>query len=202
MAVLIFCSQHIYSENMTTQSSGGNSVLRYDVLGSRRFSNYWWATVTTIAGSGFLLAGLSSFLQTNLLPMGNPVELIFIPQGIAIGFYGAAALLISAYLWVAIALNIGSGYNEFNKETGMVRVFRWGYPGKNRRVEATSRLSDVQAIRINIRGGLSPKRTLYVKVKGRGDIPLTRIGQPLPISVIEGQAAEIARFLEVPMEGL
>ncbi len=187
---------------MTTQSSMGNSVLRYEVLGSRRFSNYWWATVTVIAGLGFLLAGISSFLQVNLLPMGNPTDLIFIPQGIAIGFYGTAALLIGVYLWVAIALNIGSGYNEFSKETGMVRVFRWGYPGKNRRVEASSRLSDVQSIRINIQGGISPKRSLYLKVKGRGDIPLTRVGQPLPISVIEGQAAEIARFLEVPMEGL
>lgn len=179
-----------------------NSVLRYEVLGSRRLSNYWWATVVSLAGSGFLLASVSSYLQVNLLPMGNPVELIFIPQGITLGFYGTLALLMGIYLWSAIALNVGAGYNEFNKETGMVRVFRWGYPGKNRKVEASSRLADVQAIRINIRGGLSPKRNLYLKVKGRSDVPLTRVGQPLPISVIEEQAAEIARFLEVPMEGL
>lgn len=179
-----------------------SSVLRYEVLGSRRLSNYWWAAVVTVAGSGFLLASISSYFHVNLLPMGNPVELIFIPQGIAIGFYGLAALLIGAYLWVAIALNVGAGYNEFDKDKGMVRIFRWGYPGKNRRVEVSSRLTDIQAVRVNIRGGLNPQRSLYLKIKGRNDVPLTRVGQPLPISVVEGQAAEIARFLEVPMEGL
>lgn len=178
------------------------SVLRYTVLGSRRLSNYWWASVVTVAGLGFVLAGASSYFQVDLLPMGNPIDLIFIPQGITIGAYGLAALLMGIYLWSAIALDVGAGYNEFNKETGMVKIFRWGYPGKNRQIEVSSRLTDVQAVRINIRGGLNPKRTLYLKLKGRGDIPLTRVGQPLPISVIEGQAAEIARFLEVPMEGL
>ncbi|MGB7415697.1 MAG: photosystem I assembly protein Ycf4 [Thermosynechococcaceae cyanobacterium] len=178
------------------------SVLRYTVLGSRRLSNYWWASVVTVAGSGFLLAGASSYFQVDLLPMGSSIDLIFIPQGIVIGAYGVAALLLGAYLWAAIALDLGGGYNEFNKDTGMLNILRRGYLGKNRRIEVSSRLTDVQAVRINIRGGLSPKRTLYLKVKGRGDIPLTRVGQPLPISIIEGQAAEIAQFLGVPMEGL
>ena len=30
---------------------------------------------------------------------------------------------------------IGSGFNEFNKKDGLIRVFRWGYPGKNRRID-------------------------------------------------------------------
>ena len=65
-----------------------DSVLRYEVLGSRRFSNYWWATVVSIGGTGFLLSSISSYLHTNLLPFADPTQLIFIPQGIAMGFYG------------------------------------------------------------------------------------------------------------------
>lgn len=186
---------------MTAQSLSTGKVLRYDVVGSRRLSNYWWATVISIGGTGFFLAGLSSYFHTNLLPFANPVELIFIPQGLAMGFYGIAGLLLALYLWLVIGWNVGGGYNEFNKEAGMVRIFRWGFPGKNRQVEVACRLSDVQSIRIQIREGINPKRALYLRIKGRGDIPLTRVGQPLPLAKLEDQGAEMARFLGVPMEG-
>ena len=187
---------------MTAQAAQEKTVLRYDVLGARRFSNYWWATVILVGATGFFLAGLSSYLKTNLLPIGDPIELIFIPQGIAMGFYGVAGLLLSAYLWMTILWDVGGGYNELNRTDGQIKIFRHGYPGKNRKVELTCRLGDVQSVRVVIREGLNPQRALYLRVKGRGDIPLTRVGQPLPLTQIENQAAEIARFLNVPMEGL
>ena len=187
---------------MTVQAPQNPTLLRYDVLGAKRFSNYWWAVVITIGGTGFLLASLSSYLGRNLLPVGNPIQLVFIPQGIAMGFYGVAGLALAAYLWLTIALNVGGGYNEFDKAAGTVHIFRWGFPGKNRRVELNCRLGDVQAVQVTIREGISPKRALYLRIKGRGNIPLTRVGQPLPIADIENQAAEIARFVGVPMEGL
>jgi hypothetical protein len=187
---------------MTAQSISTGKVLRYEVVGSRRLSNYWWATVTSIGGTGFFLAGLSSYLHINLLPFSSPTDLSFVPQGLAMGFYGIAALLLALYLWLVIAWNVGSGYNEFNKETGLIRIFRWGFPGKNRQVEATCRLADVQSILIVVREGLNPKRALYIRIKGRRDIPLTRVGQPLPLAKLEDQGAEIARFLGVPIEGL
>lgn len=188
---------------MTAQvAQDREKVLRYDVLGAKRLSNYWWATVISIGATGFLLAGLSSYLQVNLLPIGNGVDLIFIPQGIAMSFYGVAGLLLATYLWLTIVWDVGGGYNEFDRAAGKVNILRWGYPGKNRKLELSSRISDVQAVRIVIRDGLNPKRSLYLRVKGRGEIPLTRVGQPLPLAEIEDQAAEIARFLGVPMEGL
>ena len=30
-----------------------DSVLRREILGSRRWSNYWWETVKTVGGAGF-----------------------------------------------------------------------------------------------------------------------------------------------------
>lgn len=179
-----------------------DKVLRYSVLGSRRLSNYWWATVISLGATGFFLASLSSYLQTNLLPFADSTSLIFIPQGIAMGFYGVAGILLATYLWIAILLDVGGGYNEFNQETDKVRIFRSGFWGKNRKIEIEHPLAKVQAVRVDIREGLSPKRALYLRIKGRPDIPLTRVGQPLPLSDLENQGAELARFLQVPLEGL
>lgn len=178
------------------------SRLYRPVLGARRLSNYWWAAVTAIGGGGFLLAGLSSYLQVNLLPFSDPTQLIFIPQGIAMGFYGLVGLVLTTYLWLIVLWDVGGGYNEFNKESGQFCILRKGFPGKNRTIEIKHSLSDIQSVRVEIKEGLNPKRALYLRVKGRGDIPLTRVGQPLPLSVVENQGAELARFLSIPLEGL
>lgn len=182
--------------------STGTTLLRQSILGARRFSNVWWATVILIGATGFVLSSLSSYLKVDLLPFGDATNLIFIPQGIAMGFYGTAGLLLATYLWLIVLWNIGGGYNEFNRETGKATFFRWGFPGKDRRIEVSYPLEDVQAVRVEIREGLNPKRALYLKVKGKGDIPLTRVGQPLALSELENQGAELARFLSVPLEGL
>ncbi len=188
---------------MTAQTTNSiDRILRQEVLGSRRFSNYWWATIVSIGGTGFLLSGISSYLHVNLLPFANPTMLIFIPQGIAMGFYGVCALLLGSYLWLTILWDLGGGYNEFDRETGGIRIFRWGFPGKNRKVDFTCKTSDVQSVRVDIKDGLNPRRSIYLKLKDRRQFPLTRVGQPMSLAVVENQAAELARFLKVPLEGL
>jgi len=186
-----------------SKKSAETTVLRRDILGARRPSNYFWAGVTAIGGCGFFLAGLSSYLHTNLLPFSDlPAQLVFIPQGIAMGFYGLAALLLCTYLCLIVVWDVGGGYNEFDKEAGEVEIFRNGFPGKNRRIDLHYPLKDVLAVRADIQEGLSPKRALYLRVKGKGDIPMTRVGQPISLSELENQGAELARFLQVPLEGL
>lgn len=180
----------------------GSSVLHQNVLGSRRFSNYWWATVVSIGATGFLLAGISSYLKINLLLVSDPTQLAFLPQGLVMGFYGTAGLLLASYLWLTVLWNVGGGYNEFDRETGKIKIFRWGYPGKNRRIELDCRIEDVQCVRVDAREGINPRRALYLRAKGRRDIPLTRVGQPLSLQELEVQGAELARFLGVPLEGL
>ncbi|MBW4556908.1 MAG: photosystem I assembly protein Ycf4 [Trichormus sp. ATA11-4-KO1] len=177
-------------------------ILHQNVLGSRRFSNYWWATIVTLGATGFLLAGISSYLKVNLLLVSDPTQLIFVPQGLVMGLYGTAGLLLALYLWLVILWDVGGGYNDFNQETGSIKIFRWGFPGKNRCIEIDSRIQDVQSVRIDIKEGLNPRRALYLRIKGRRDIPLTRVGQPLSLSELETKGAELARFLRVPLEGL
>ncbi|MEL6441669.1 MAG: photosystem I assembly protein Ycf4 [Cyanobacteria bacterium J06621_8] len=177
-------------------------ILKQNILGSRRLSNLFWAVIVTIGGVGFLLAGLSSYLKVNLLIVSDTSELQFVPQGVALTFYGVAGSLLATYLWFLLVWDVGGGYNEFNKETGQVIIARQGYPGKNRQVKLELPLEDVQSVKAEIREGLNPKRSLYLKVKKRRDVPLTRVGEPIALSTLENQGAELARFLEVPLEGL
>ncbi|MGK7943503.1 MAG: photosystem I assembly protein Ycf4 [Microcystaceae cyanobacterium] len=179
-----------------------SQILRQEVIGSRRFSNYFLAVIASIGGIGFLLGGLSAYFKVNFLIVSDTTSLQFIPQGIALLFYGVAGTLVALYLFLSLLLNIGGGYNEFNKETGKLTIFRWGFPGKNRKIELICDLKDVQSVKADIKEGLSPKRALYLKVKQRRDIPLTRVGQPLPLSELENEGAQLARFLAVPLEGL
>jgi len=185
-----------------TTSKIKQKPFRQEILGSRRLSNILWAAIVTMGGIGFLLAGLSSYFKTNLLIVSDTSNLQFIPQGVALTFYGIAGSLLALYLWLLVTWNVGGGYNEFNKETGKAVIYRLGYPGKNRKVEVDIPLIDIQSVRAEIRDGLSPKRALYLRSKKRRDIPLTRVGEPIALSTLENQGAELARFLEVPLEGL
>ena len=146
---------------MTAQLTQNKSVLRYEVLGARRFSNILWGAVVSIGGGGFLLAGLSSYLHRNLLPIGDATDLVFVPQGIALSFYGVAGSLLAIYMWLTVLWNVGGGYNEFNKTKKQVRLYRQGYPGKNRTVEIEVPFKKVKGIRVDIREGLNPKRAMF-----------------------------------------
>nr|YP_010903254.1 photosystem I assembly protein ycf4 [Hypnea cornuta]WCH55707.1 photosystem I assembly protein ycf4 [Hypnea cornuta] len=172
------------------------------IVGSRRFSNYWWAICILLGGSSFFLVGLSSYLNIELLPFTRSSEILFIPQGIIMIFYGTIAILISLFLWLSIFWNIGSGYNEFNNDQGKIIIFRLGFPGKNRILKLEYDIKDIEAIKVNIREGISPKREIYLKTKDNREIPLTSVGQPLLLSEIEEKATFLAKFLNVILEGM
>ena len=65
------------------------------IVGSKRFSNYFWGSFLAIGGISFLLAGMSSYFKINLLPIANTTELVFIPQGLVMIFYGTLSLSLS-----------------------------------------------------------------------------------------------------------
>jgi hypothetical protein len=198
---------------MTTE----NLVRRYLIIGERRFSNYWWATVVLLGAIGFLLTGGLSYLKS-IVAMNNPEALptflqnadstsspiAFFPQGLLMCFYGSLGFLLSLYWWFLIFWNVGGGFNEFNKKEGLVRIFRWGYPGQNRKIDLYYPLKDVESIRVELQQGAfaDSQRTIYLRLKGKKEIPLTGIGEPLTIQEIEKQASELANFLQVSLEGL
>ena len=193
-----------------------NNILirRYIIVGERRLSNYWWAIVIFLGSCGFLATGLCSYLGIpNRLSLFNTTQngltpnqevslttLPFFPQGLLMSFYGSLGFLLSIYWSLLIFWNVGGGFNEFNKKEGCVRIFRWGYPGKNRKIDLSYSLKDIEAIRIELKQGIDSQRTIFLRLKGKRDIPLTWIGQPLTLKKIEKQASELANFLQVSLE--
>ena len=179
------------------------SNIRTDyILGSRRISNYWWATVIFFGGLGFFLVGLSSYFHIELLPFTKSSDLFFLPQGIIMVFYGTVAILLSIFLWLNILWNVGSGYNEFNNDKGTITIFRLGFPGKNRILKLNYNIKDIQSVKVQVNEGFNAKREIYLKTKDRREIPITYVGQPLFLSQIEEQATSIAKFLGVILEGI
>lgn len=185
---------------MSSKEEKSELIRRYIVVGSRRFSNYWWASVIFLGASGFLLAGISSYLGFDILPFFESKNIVFFPQGLVMCFYGILGFIFSIYLWLTIFWSVGGGFNEFNKKDGVIRIFRWGFPGKNRKIDLCYSIKDVEGIRLELKEGLNPRRTIYIKIKGKRDIPLTRIGQPMTLEEIEKQAAELAKFLQVSLD--
>lgn len=173
-----------------------------NILGSRRPSNYLWATIVLAGGLGFTLTGLSSYFRSDILPFNDSSTISFMPQGAVMIFYGTLALSLSIFLWLTIVWNVGAGYNEFDNDIGIVTIFRLGFPGKSRLLSLTYRIQDIRSVKIDIREGLAPKREIYLKTKDNRQIPLTRVGQPLLLSDIERRAADLAKFLDVALEGL
>lgn len=173
-------------------------IRRYTVIGSRRISNYIWAFFIFFGSISFLIIGISSYFNEGFF-IFNSKNIVFFPQGLIMCFYGLLGLIFSLYLWLTILWSVGSGFNEFNKIDGNIQIFRWGFPGKNRRIRLIYPIDQVESIKIELKQGLNPKRTIYLQIRGKKEIPLTRIGQPLTLEEIELQAAELAKFLQVSL---
>ena len=179
-----------------------NEIRRDEIIGSRRFSNYFWSVVLFLGGIGFLLAGISSYLKINLLPFTNSTELVFLPQGLVMMFYGTLSFGISIYIIATVLLDIGGGYNEYNRIENLVKIVRKGFPGKNREILLTYPFSNIKYIGIKITEGLNPTRSIYLCLKDDRKIPLTPVQEPTSISNLEEEAASLAKFLNLKLENL
>ncbi|GFP99642.1 photosystem i assembly protein ycf4 [Phtheirospermum japonicum] len=115
-------------------------------------------------------------------------------------FYGIAVLLINSYLWCTISWNVGNGYDRFDKRDGNVCILCWGFPGKNRRIFLRFLIKDIKSVRIEVKEGIYACRVLYMDIRGRGAILVTRTDENLTPREIEQKDAKLAYFLRVPIE--
>ena len=189
------------SESKLSQSEKELSdlVLEQKIKGSRKVSNYLVASMLSIGGVGFLLASFSSYFGRDFLPLGNPSTLIFVPQGLVMGLYGVAAFLLAIYFWRLISIDYGSGVNRFDKNKGVLSLSRRGLL-KNIEIEIP--IDEITAVKLEVREGFNPLRRVSLRIKGRKDLPISRVGSPKPLLDLENEGAEIARFLEVNLEGI
>ena len=84
---------------MDTLSEKDDKTITY-IEGSRRLSNILWALTVSLGGFGFFLAGLSSYIKVNLLLFSKVNEILFIPQGIVLLFYGTVGTLLGIFLCI------------------------------------------------------------------------------------------------------
>ena len=77
-----------------------------------------------------------------------------------------------------------------------------GFPGKNRKILLVYPLNNIKSIRLSIQDGINPKRIIYLCTKDQRQIPLTQVEQPRSLLELETQASELAKFLEVNLEGI
>nr|QVX28834.1 photosystem I assembly protein Ycf4 [Ctenodon histrix] len=170
------------------------------VPGSRKTSNFCWAFILFLGSLGFLLVGTSSYLDRDLFYLFPSQQILFFPQGIVMSFYGIAGFFISSYLWCTIWLDVGSGYNLFDRKERKVCIFRWGFPGKNRRIFLRFLMDDIHSLIIENESIVNISSILYMEVLGQGLIPLTPIDDKLTAKQIVDKAGELAAFLDVEIE--
>nr|YP_009130604.1 photosystem I assembly protein Ycf4 [Tydemania expeditionis]CEO91134.1 photosystem I assembly protein Ycf4 [Tydemania expeditionis] len=181
------------------QHDFNSQIQRYSILGVRRLSNFLWTFILFIGSSGFLLTGFSCYFNKPLFPFLNYENIQFFPQGLIMIFYGFLGFFLSFYLGLTIFWGLGSGFNEFNKRDSYVRIFRWGFPGKNRRMNFYYSWNDILGIRVEFKQGLNSQYILFLQIRGKKEIPLTHMGELLTFEEVEKQASALAKFLQVSL---
>lgn len=118
-------------------------LLYEEVKETDKLIKYFISLTMLLGAIGFLSVGLSSYLKYNLIPILQSEEIIFFPQGITMCFYGSVGTILALFQLKTLASNIGEGFNEFNKETGKLRIFRKGSKGKESNIDIIYSLTDI-----------------------------------------------------------
>jgi hypothetical protein len=178
------------------------NIIKEPITGARNITSFLISFALLFAGSGFFLAGLSSYLNINLLYITKTENIVFIPQGITMLFYGTGAIGISIYLLLTIIWNVGSGYNEFSKVENIVRIIRLGFPGKNRTIFLSYEFQNVKNLKFLFKQGLNPRCNILLVLKDQREIPLFPAQFLLNPNETEKKAIKLSQFLNVPLESL
>lgn len=127
-------------ENLITKSE---NLFKEEIIEPDRVTKFILNTVILSGSLGFFIVGLSSYLGYNLIFFLNSTEILFFPQGITMFLYGTLGLLISINQFLVLYWKVGEGYNEFNKTSGKMTIYRKGFPGKKEDVMITYPLNDI-----------------------------------------------------------
>jgi len=114
------------NENLLTESKKTETILIQKVEESDKLIKYTLNIIILAGSIGFLTAGISSYLNYNVLPIFNADKIIFFPQGLTMCFYGFFGTLLGINQLLMLNNKIGEGFNEFNKEIGVMKLYRKG----------------------------------------------------------------------------
>lgn len=120
-----------------------DKLLREEILENDKYLKWILNFTMLLGGLGFFVAGLSSYLKQNILFFINADQIIFFPQGLTMTFYGTCGIIVSINQIRILFLKIGEGFNEFNKEKGIMQIYRKGLLGKESDINITHPLKDI-----------------------------------------------------------
>jgi len=165
-------------------------VRRDSIVGTRKIENYLWALI--------LLVGGIRFITVNSVSDSTGFE-ITVAQQLVMGLYGYIAVYTSFYLVCSMFWNVGAGYNEYNKEQQLLKITRWGFPGKNRRIHIEIPFSTIQALSIQTEDSLFSRDGVTLQYENGKSLPLLQPNQTLTLDELEAYATQIAFFIQVPL---
>nr|YP_010513740.1 photosystem I assembly protein Ycf4 [Tephrosia onobrychoides]UXL85311.1 photosystem I assembly protein Ycf4 [Tephrosia onobrychoides] len=183
----------------------------YFVRGAQRKSNFFWAFLVFVGSLGLFVVGIFNYLGMDFLFFSEELIQIpaipFIPQGATLAFYGLVGICISSYLLCIVFWDVGGGYDIMDKTANEVSFFRWGFPGLNRDTLIRVPMEEIKSIRLQIAkkeqdlftGNVGYYIIACIDTEKNGLIPLTRLEDNLYVQQTVDKAAEISRFLGVPL---
>lgn len=153
---------------------------------------------------GFTITGISSYLNKDILSFLEIKNIIFFPQGLTMLIYGTLGLIFSMNQLRILILKVGEGYNEFNKNTGTMILFRKGTNNvKKSDIKIIYPLNDIEYIKIEVKSDLfNTKQRIYICNKNNVELPIFQPDRPLKIKDLEQKAIKLASFLQVPIKGI
>nr|YP_010389612.1 photosystem I assembly protein Ycf4 [Chesneya acaulis]UPT34380.1 photosystem I assembly protein Ycf4 [Chesneya acaulis] len=169
----------------------------YTIIGAQKPINFFWASFTLLGSLVMLFSAASYYYGKIFLSFDSSrFAVSSLPQGVTLTFYGIAGLFVSFHWWMLIFLNVGSGYNLYDRKIGMVWLFRYGFPGENRCILSHVRVEDILGLLFDVRTGV-----LYMYTREQGAIPLTPDdADRTPRESVLKTAYNLAAFLDVPLQ--
>lgn len=119
------------------------SLLKEEIIEDYKTYKILLSILILMGSLGFTTIGVSCYLNQNILPFLDASKIVFFPQGITMFCYGIIGTILSVIQLLILYYKVGEGYNEFNKEQNVMRIFRKGFPGQNSDVIIEYSLNDI-----------------------------------------------------------
>lgn len=131
------------NNTISNKSTTSEKVLIEEIIEDDKLVKWVYNIIILLGGIGFLSVGISSYLKYNLIFFLNSEQVMFYPQGLTMCFYGICALIVSINQIQILINNIGEGYNEFNKDKGIMIIYRKGFKGIDSDINIICSLTDI-----------------------------------------------------------
>jgi hypothetical protein len=170
--------------------------LKTNFTGLREVSNGFSAIIVSLGGTGFFVTGLYSFFM-------DSTEINFLPQGVVLIFYGTVGSILGIFLGLTISWNVGFGYNEYDKRSKTITIYRKTFPGppkQHKDLIFSLYFYEVKSVKIRIKDGLRPERQLLLCLASGNEIPLLSSVNLIRLEKLENEAITLSKYLNVFVE--